>query len=488
MAIRRELIVFKVNYKGYLQSYFTNSYKNRRISYSYRTNGDPTKAGGVTTRYDEKVDLKENLFILKKESVPALITSEKYVSNLNNYRRAAKFEMTMTKFPNSAPRYNATSWEDVSKRIFKSSGFGGEIAKTNYYKNDLAQVLANSNSEIEKTFGIYNFVKSKMKWNQGYGIFVSDGVRKAYKNGLGNVAEINLMLTSMLRSAGLNANPVLISTRSHGVPMFPTIDGFNYVISSVVFKDGSYALLDATEPYSLPNLLPPRTINWNGRMVKSDGTSVSIDLVPKKHSSEDNMISIKISDDVVTGLMRTKLTNYKAYAFRVNNNHVKDESTQAKLEEKYNIEIDNFRITNKTSSKPISRMIKFSSEDLIETIGGKLYIQPLLFLTETSNPFKSEKRNFPVDFVTPWQEKNTISIDIPAGYKVESVPETMAISMAENYGTFKFQVLQSPKKIKILAIAQINKAVFTPEFYPELKEFYNRMVKKQSEKIVLVKE
>ena len=40
----------------------------------------------------------------------------------------------------------------------------------------------------------------------------------------------------------------------------------------------------------------------------------------------------------------------------------------------------------------------------------------------------------------------------------------------------------------MLSIVQMNKAVVTPDYYPELKELFNRIVKKQSEKIVLVKE
>ena len=111
-----------------------------------------------------------------------------------------------------------------------------------------------------------------------------------------------------------------------------------------------------------------------------------------------------------------------------------------------------------------------------------------MFLSNTSNPFKLDDRKFPVDFITPWRNKNTISIEIPKGYKVESVPAPTAISMADNYGVFKFQIVQSANKIKVLSIVQINKAIVTPDYYPELKELYNRIVKKQTEKIVLVKE
>ena len=71
----------------------------------------------------------------------------------------------------------------------------------------------------------------------------------------------------MLREAGLGANPVLVSTRNHNIPLFPTLDGFNYVVSLVEFTDGNSILLDATEKYAMPNVLPYRALNWNGRKV-----------------------------------------------------------------------------------------------------------------------------------------------------------------------------------------------------------------------------
>jgi hypothetical protein len=83
--------------------------------------------------------------------------------------------------------------------------------------------------------------------------------KKKYKDKTGNVAEINLMLTAMLRYASLNANPVLVSTRSNGISFFPNRSAFNYVIAIEV-ADG--LILDATEQFSSPNILPLRVLNW----------------------------------------------------------------------------------------------------------------------------------------------------------------------------------------------------------------------------------
>ena len=126
-------------------------------------------------------------------------------------------------------------------------------------------------------------------------------------------------------------------------------------------------------------------------------------------------------------------------------------------------------------------------EDLVEQINGKIYIEPLLFFSTHTNPFKLEDRKFPVDFATPWKDKNTVSIKIPEGYKVETLPEPLAIGLPENLGVFKFQTSTAGNKINTICIIQFNSAIIAPQYYTVLKDFYGQMVKKQSEKIVLVK-
>lgn len=439
-------------------------------------------------------DLKfrTDVLIFEGENIPALKNNEAYVANINNYRGGIKFELSQTNFTSIQGDFKSysTSWESVSKQIFKSSSFGEELNKSSYFKKDLENILAETKTDTDKVMAIFNFVKSKVKWNGFYGEYAEKGVRKAYKENTGNVADINLMLTAMLRSAGLDANPVLVSSRGNGIPLFPTLQGFDYVVSIVQFPDNSHLLLDATEIYSLPNILPARALNWNGRMVTKSGASSWVKLSSSKHASEENMIMIKISDDlIVDGFIRTKYFNLNALNFRKNNNHIKEDELITKYEENNNLEIEDFKITNQEKlNKPVTRNVKFSSEDLIEQIGNKLYIEPSLFLTKRTNPFKLDERKFPVDFVTAWKDANRVSIQIPEGYVVEKLPETLAIALPDNLGVFKYQVTQSGNKIKTLSTLEFNSPMIPAQYYGYLKDFYSQLVKKQTEKIVLVKQ
>jgi hypothetical protein len=490
-----EWLVFAKKNKGYYLITPQESSRNGSITFRNKvrttTRQVGTGLGGTTTNssYENtNQDLAYNISKFEGENIPPLKNNEPFVSNANNYRGAVTYELVGTRYPNSLSKNFSKSWDDVSKQIYKSSSFGEELEKSNYFKEDIKPLLANAKSDAEKLANIFQFVKANVIWNGYYSKYTDEGVRKAYKDKTGNAAEINLILTSMLREAGLNSNPVLVSSKGNGIPMFPTIKGFDYVISIVQFPDNSYVLLDATEPYSMPNILPERAINWNGRIVTKTGESAWVKLSPSKYASTENMAMVKISDDLmVNGVIRSKFENSSALNFRKNKNHIKDEELKEKYEENNNIEVEDFKIVNQeVLNKAVIRNVKFVSEDLLERIGNKIYIEPSLFLTKRINPFKLDERKFPVDFVTAWKNENKITIQIPKGYAVESIPEPLAIALPDNLGVFKYQVIQSGNKIKTISSLEFNASIIPPQYYSFLKDFYGKIVDKESEKIVFI--
>ncbi|KAB1153949.1 DUF3857 domain-containing protein [Tenacibaculum aiptasiae] len=468
-----EYFIFNKISKGYYSVPLVESQKNGQISL------------GV----NNKVSHNSTEYSFKQKNVPAINDNEPFSGYIDNYRGGIKFELSGTRFPNSFYKNYTTTWKDVCKTIYKSSSFGKELEKKNYYKDELTNLIKTSKNDFEKASLIFNFIKSKIKWNKYQSKYTDLGVKKAYKDGVGNSAEINLILTSMLRQAGLDANPVLVSTKSNGVPLFPTREGFNYVISKVNFPNEKYILLDATEKYSHANILPSRTLNWYGKEIFKDGVSKDVNLIPSLHTKNSNILYVKIGETgSIEGMYRKALTGHLAMFYRQKNNLKKDESQINSLEEKYNIEIDEFKVLNKKAlNKPISQSIKFTGDSYIEEINNKLYFSPLFFLAMTENPFKTEERNFPVDYGMPWLDSFTISITIPEGYTIESHPKELAIGLPDNLGVFKYKISILGNKVKLSSITQINSNIISPQYYSSLKLFYKQLVEKQTEKIVLVK-
>lgn len=480
-----EYFVYKANQKGYVFPVVTAQKKPRMINYVYTIDH---KNGAAPTRSNETLNFMETVTKYVAENLPAM-KDEAFVNNIENYTCSVSHELSMTRFPNQADKFYSTDWNSVVKTIYEYDNFGTELNKTGYFEEEVGQLIKGMASTEEKIAVILGFVKAKVKWNGFYGYSCEEGVRKAYKTGVGNVADINLMLTAMLRFSEINANPVLVSTRSNGIALFPNRGAFNYVIAGVETEKG-FMLLDATEIYSVPNILPLRDLNWFGRLIRKDGSSEEVDLMPKTNSKEIvNMSMVLDTKGSINGQIKLYHSNHQALKFRQNHIVTSKENYLEGLENKYNnIEINDYVRENELDlSKPIVENYSFRDAKTVEIINDKIYLSPMVFFVQKENPFKQEVREYPVDFGYPIQEKYIVNIEIPEGYAVESLPEGININAGENIGSFKYIIGNTGTVIQLVATSEIYSAIISPEYYPILKEFCQKSIDKQKERIVFKK-
>ncbi|MES2545851.1 MAG: transglutaminase [Bacteroidota bacterium] len=442
-------------------------------------------ATNITTNELEYVDTQT---IYKLENIPAL-KEEAYVNNIKNYTASVQHELSQIEMPNSGIQSLSISWDNVVKKIYENEDFGNQLNKTGYFDDDLKVILAGLTERDDKINAVFKYVKSRMNWNETFGYTCDDGVKKAYIDKIGNVAEINLMLTAMLRYAGLEANPVLLSTRANGISMYPSRTAYNYVIAAVEVEN-DLILLDATNKSTLPNILPVRDLNWFGRIIRKNGTSAEVDLTPKMISKDIINLMVKINEKgEIEGKLREQYFDYNAFGFRDKYGNISKESYLQQLEKKYNnIEIGEYDLANKSDfDKPVTETYSFKHNNSTDVIGDKMYFSPLLFFSETINPFKQEVREYPVDFAYPYQDKYLVNIIIPEGYIVETVPSPIALVFGEGIAGFKFNISNTGKQIQVSAILDINTSIVSSGNYADLKMFFSEIIKKQTEKVVLKK-
>lgn len=441
-----------------------------------------------TTFSSNKWEFKENKTEVKASNVPAL-KDEEYVSNLNTYRTKLVWEYAFFRDPNGSNTNYATTWEEVAKTISKETDFGGQLKQTNYFENDVTTLLKDAKTDIEKINLIFNFVKSKVKWNNYFGYVTENGVKQAYKDGVGNVADINLMLTAMLRFAKLNANPMLISTRANDIPLFPGTGGFNYVVAAVEMQN-EVIVLDATDKFSTPNVLPIHAINWQGMIVRDSGTSTWFDLTPKESVREVVILNAKINDDfTIDGKVKHQMTSFAAKDFRSKHQNFNAEEKLLEVEkDKGEIEITNYDIKDQHDvHQPLVYMYDYSLKSGVEKIGDKVFVTPMLFFALKENPFKQDKRDYPIDYIYPFNDKYQVNIMIPEGYAVESMPESMMVQFNESEGEFRYIANENGKMLQFVITIDLKQSLILPEDYADFKQFNQLMTEKQSEKIVLKK-
>lgn len=465
-----------LSYRSQSRGFYEIKTEENKIKTSLRTS-----RGSAQTQF---VQTKHYIKLLQA------IESENHVNNISNYISSVNYEMaSYQKGEYGDVEHLSSTWQDVVKSLKDSETFSDELQRTKYFEDDLAQVLEGANSEMEKMTRILEFVKTKMKWNEDNRRYCSDKLKRVYEDGIGNSADLNVMLTAMLRAANLNANPVVTSTISHGIPFFPTVSGFNYVLSGVTIND-QYFLLDATEKFSAPNLLPKRTMNWEGIELTPKG-SKTIKLVPEKQSELNFNVFAKIKKNgMVSGQCRVYYFDQFALAARNEFNNTSQEKTISSYEKKFKLNnIHDFSQNNfEEVSKPLVQTFAFGeTEAFVEKIGDKLYVSPLIFLKSDKNPFKAKERNYPVDYTFPKTYNYRMIIDLPDGYEIDYMPEKNIFKLADGIARFTYIINSSNGKLMVNVTKDIGEAIIPSLYYPDLREYYISMLDKENEKVVLKK-
>lgn len=426
--------------------------------------------------------------VYSDKDIPALL-NEPFIDNLENYRISIRHELERVRLPEIPVKDYAMTWDGVATTIFKNENFGKQLNEKTFLLDDVKRILINVESMDERLNIIFKFVQNKMNWNEKNDYYTDKGIVEAYKNQIGNVAEINFILINMLKLAGIEVNPVLVSTVENGIPVYPTRTGFNYVIAAADIE-GKRILLDASHKFTAPNILPLNILNWKGRLIKDDGNSEEVELLPSNVSRENFSLMVVIDPEGrMNGRARIQRTDYDAYQFRVENNMSEENYLEKFERELGSVSITNYHIENKKSNfkDPILETFSFTSNNQFDIIDSKIYLNPLLFFTRSRNPFNQEQRQMPVYFGYKNQVKYNIIIEIPEGHILESMPTPIKIATEDKNIIYLLTFSNEENKIKISCLKEINNTIFAADQYNGIKEIFQKMIVSQNQKIVLKK-
>lgn len=479
-----EVFTFNTYYQGKYRCEHEATVNKKSFNFSYsQTNG----FGGKTQRTKfANMKVSEIMHSFVKKDIPPL-KEEVFANNLENFRSSIIFELASTEITQGNKKDYTTSWEKVAQSLNNSERFGKPLLKTNFLKEEGNRFRESKLNKKERVSSIFEFVKKQIIWDGNYRSRVERSLKKAYESRAGSSAEVNLLLVALLRESGITAHPVLSATKDYKVPVFPTLEGFNHILAAVNLQE-EMILLDATEAFAKPGQLSENVHNWEGRLVRPDGTSQRINLFSKNHVQRQTMINVTLSDEAeASGLFRERIKGDNEIAFRKNNSKMPSTQQQSYYGELYNLEeLTDFSLQSDLSEEA-EVSYAFNSQDLVEEINGKWYINPLLFLSQKENPFKASTRETPIDFKFPFIERSIISITIPDTYLLQQTPEPTKLVMQDNLGEYTLNISQNGNLIQVMSIFKVNTTLFPPSEYETIQSFYNQMLELQSTPLVLTK-
>lgn len=411
--------------------------------------------------------------------------TEKFISNDRNYRTKISAELHSTNFKEL--KLYSSSWEQIKQRLYENEDFGGELKKTKLAKENMPANISGISDEIEKANLIFNYVKNTFTWNKDRGIYTEDGIKKMIETKTGNAAEINLFLVMLLREAGIKADPLAISTVSNGLINIasPNVSNLNFVIAAIQTKEG-FHLYDATLKQSSIDQLPPRDWNQFGILLAKEKVQ-PLSMVNTKTSFTYLTANAKINDDgSVSGMYSDKDTG--TYAMFAKESY-DDNADKYKKQYKENFTIDFTNIDSKVlDNGDFESTMKFTSDNLIDKIGKKMIINPMLFLNKNSNEFdQTEERKYLIDFISPFTKVKKVVLEIPEGYTIEEMPKSKKIVTEDKEIEYHYIVEQKGNKLEIISTTKVASADYPKEYYPAFKQIWGVASKQENQVISLIK-
>lgn len=426
------------------------------------------------------------------ENIPA-IKNENYITTLRDYVSKIGFELTLTDVPGNMRRDYSSTWPQVAGKLMELDHFGGFIKRKNTDKELLNKIINTEKDPELRMNLIYSYIKNNIKWNGDLSYFsTASGQKEVLEKKSGNSSDINLCLLALLKQAGIESYPVLISTRGNGAhPGYPLLSKFNNVIVQAVVGD-KRILLDATDKNNINGLISYQNLNHQGLIINPSSVEASwinIEYGPVSRTSVMYNVQLK-EDNTFSGTLVSLCDNYAGLNKR--NTYLQNAGEAQFLKNyeghKNGLEISNYKINNQDQPElPLTESMDVMIKDNVEETGNLTYFTPLLSERTTINPFVLEERNFPVDFAYPREENYKIILDFPTGYHLEKLPKSERIDLPEGSGSFSIIYSAEGNKIAVKSKISILKPVFNADEYTMLKEFYKNIIRKQAEQIVFKK-
>ncbi|MEK7224298.1 MAG: transglutaminase domain-containing protein, partial [Bacteroidota bacterium] len=270
------------------KNYDINQTEQRRESFQVLD----TRGVGASERFSFQAEVTDNRWVMK--NVPAL-KEESYTSTIDNHIAKIEFQLSELRPPAYVYRKIMGTWNQLTENLMKSEYFGEQISKDNSWLKDIVSPVVNaSDSKEAKAKKIFAYVRDNFTCTSHDRRSMDQSLKNLTKTKNGNVAEMNLLLTAMLKYLDIEADPVILSTRSHGYtfPLYPILSKFNYTICRAII-DGKTYFLDASDPHIGFGRLPVRCYNGHARVVNkaADAIGLSSDQVTETKTTSIFLIN-----------------------------------------------------------------------------------------------------------------------------------------------------------------------------------------------------
>jgi hypothetical protein len=349
-------------------------------------------------------------------------------------------------------------WKQISKNVY-------DISKSSLKPNKevetvTADLLQGAATDDEKLERIYNFTKTQIK-NTTYAENVSDEEKKqAAKNKsagdtlkykLGTAGDIDQLFGAMARAAGYEARIALSGNRSdlffdRTVPNLRLMLGSSSIAVQVggqwrFFSPASYFV-----PYGMMSWIEEDQVALIGD--SKELLFVKIPLSDAARSMQTRTGKFKLdSQGTLTGEARIEYTGHQAFRHKMLNRGDSRTEQENRLKELVRAtmgstaEVENITIENiNDPEKPFAYGFKVTIPGYAQRTGRRVFFQPNVYERASQPRFTASSRKYDVYIPYPYSSKDEFTLELPAGFSLESPEVPGELADAQGIGKHKTSI------------------------------------------------
>jgi len=318
-------------------------------------------------------------------------------------------------------------------------------------------------------------------------------VEDLWKHQYGNGRDLTWLYLGMVRAAGFEAYPCLVSERSSYFFRKERLNSAELDANVVLVKvNGKDQYLDPGAAFTPFGLLPWVETGVDGlRLDKNGGTWIQTTLPTSDETHVQKQAQVRLtSDGDLEGTVKVTYTGLEALDRRIHERNEDDTARKKSLEEEVQNSIpvgSNAELTNtpdwKNGNVPLVAEFKLKVPGWTSSAGKRALLPTGLFSGYEKHLFEHADRVWPIYFRYPFQTNDEISVSLPEGWKVDSQPKDL--DRDAKAVQYKLEVKSDAGVIEVKRILRSDIVMVGKENYSILRGFYQLVKAEDEQQIVL---
>jgi transglutaminase-like putative cysteine protease len=361
-------------------------------------------------------------------------------------------------------------------------------ATTTEMKQKVQELTAGATTDMDKVKALFYFVSNKIRY---MGItpekdrpgFEPHDVCITFDKKYGVCRDKAALLVSMLRLAGLNAYPVLVSVGTHKDAEVPD-PFFNHAIAGVELEKGRIILMDPTDE-NTRELLPASDRNQSYLVCRAEGDTIRLSPI---QSPDENMMRIKTTgtlspDGVIEAKSELSFEGVNDDAYRNAFSHMKPDDERRFFEQRLKQAVPGLRLKSlkltpedmRDVSTGLRADLEFSVDGMTANGGGKsVATMPWIgrrlgvsnFILDGTG---LEKRKYPLMTEVACGVQEDISLKLADGFGgAVSLPATSPVE--DDRVSYRQEFAAAADSLDGSRTLKLKAVEFTPAQYQNLKQ------------------